>query len=192
MLLQKLINSQLYTEYQSNKRLQWMAVLIVTILTLSLVKQLSEILSEQRSETSRQVNLLTRLTQTSTSVIDPEVVRKSDDAYANLLSSLPQASSPSTAEAQALVEVEQKIGLLLTRKRLNLLGSEAIGNNGLGIWSVRIEITGKLKEQDLIEVLGLFDAKVQHRRIASFQYSPAASNTINLVIDLMYMRASND
>jgi hypothetical protein len=192
MLLQKLINSQLYTEYQSNKRLQWMAVLIVTILTLSLVKQLSEILSEQRSQTSRQVNLLTRLTQTSTSVIDPEVVRKSDDAYANLLSSLPQASSPSTAEAQALVEVEQKIGLLLTRKRLNLLGSEAIGNNGQEIWSVRIEITGKLKEQDLIEVLGLFDAKVQHRRIASFQYSPTASNTINLVIDLMYMRANND
>jgi hypothetical protein len=192
MLLEKLIKSQLYTEYQNNKRLQWMVVFILLILALSLLKSLSETVNKQQYDTLQQINLLARLTQSANNTVDADIVKRLEETYYNATSSLPQASSPSTAEAQALIEVEQKIGSLLTRKRLNLLGSEPFIQRTQTFWSVRIEVSGQLTENKLIDLLKYFDSGVKHRRIASFQYSPKTSNTINLVIDLMYMRANND
>ena len=95
------------------------------------------------------------------------------------------------AEAQALAEVEQKLGKLLSRKRLNLLGSESLVGAKPILWQVRVEIAGQLAELDLIELLQHFDNQNKHARIASFQYSPKTSNSINLVVDLLYKRAND-
>lgn len=169
-----------------------MVVLIFLILAVSLIKSLSETVNHQKRETIQQINLLARLTQSAQNTIDEKIVKNLDETYTKAISSLPQASSPSTAEAQALIDVEQKIGSMLTQKRLNLLGSEPVIENDQTFWSVRIEVSGKLTETKLIDLLKYFDRGVEHRRIASFQYSPKISNSINLVIDLMYMRTIDD
>jgi hypothetical protein len=169
-----------------------MMVFIVLILAITLIKQFSDNINQQRSETLTQINLLARLTQTANNTIDENVISNLEASYARVLNTLPQATSASTAEAQALTEVEKNLGVMITRKRLNLLGSEQLGQNHQAFWTVRIEVSGQLSEKKLIDLLKFFDSEVQHRRIASFQYSPKISNTINIVIDLMYMRDNNE
>ena len=190
-VLQKINRSQAFLEYQKNTRLQWMVMLIVAILALSGLKQFADQLQVQRNQTQNQLNLLARLQKTADNTLDSKTSETIIDSYTNWVSVLPDAPSSSVAEAQALAEIEQTIGKLISRKRLNLLGSETLNNNNQLYWQVRIEIAGQLPELDLIEALEYFDLDNKHARIASFQYSPKASNSISFVVDLLYKRADN-
>ncbi|ABG41740.1 hypothetical protein Patl_3234 [Paraglaciecola sp. T6c] len=189
--IQKLAKSQLITEYQQNKRLQWMVLLIICILAISLLKQFSDKIGLQSNQTQSQLDLLARLEKTAQHTIDGNIITSINRRYSEWLESLPSAASASVAEAQALTEIEQNIGKLLKRKRLNLLGSEQLAGSKQVIWQVRVEIAGQLDELNLIELLTHFDNTDKHARIASFQYSPKTSNSINLVIDVIYKRANN-
>jgi hypothetical protein len=190
-LIKKLAKSQLIAEYKQNKRLQWMVLLILCILAISLLKQFSDELSLQSNQTQNQLDLLARLEQTAQHTIDENIIASINRGYSDWLEYLPSAASASVAEAQALTEIEQNIGTLLKRKRLNLLGSERLIGSKQDIWQVRVEIAGQLDELNLIELLTHFDNTDKHARIASFQYSPKTSNSINLVIDVIYKRANN-
>jgi hypothetical protein len=189
--MQKIYQSQWFTQYQQNKRLQWMVMVIVAILALSLLKQFADTRGQQATQTQNQIDLLARLKQTAQHNIDVNIVESINTAYAAWSDSLPKAASSSVAEAQALTEIDKNLGTLLKRKRLNLLGSEQLKNSNEVIWQVRVEIAGQLAELDLIELLQHFDNTHKHARITSFQYSPNASNSINLVVDLIYIRAEN-
>lgn len=190
-LIQKLAKSQLITEYQQNKRLQWMVLLIICILAISLLKQFSDKIGLQSNQTQNQLDLLARLEKTAQHTIDGNIIASINSGYSEWLESLPDAASASVAEAQALTEIEQNIGTLLKRKRLNLLGSEQLAGSKQDIWQVRVEVAGQLEELNLIELLSHFDNTDKHARIASFQYTPKTSNSINLVIDVIYKRADN-
>jgi hypothetical protein len=189
--MQKFYQSQMFIEYQQNKRLQWMLVLIVTILALSLLKQLSDNRQQQRLQAQSQIELLARLKQSAHNNIDANIVESIKTAYSSWIDLLPKAASSSVAEAQALTDIDKNLGKLLKRKRLNLLGSEQLTDNNQVIWQVRVEISGQLAELDLIELLQHFDNQHKHARITSFQYSPKTSNSISLVVDLIYKRAEN-
>jgi hypothetical protein len=189
--MQKFYQSALYVEYQNNLRLQWMMVGILVILTLSLLKSLSDGMQQQRSQTQDQIELLAKLELAAKNGTNDEVADRISGAYFNWIKALPKAASSSVAEAQALTSAEQQLGRLFTRKRLNLLGSEQLNDNGQVIWQVRIEVSGQMAELDFIKLLQGFDSQNKHARIASFRYSPKASNTINIVIDLIYIRAEN-
>jgi hypothetical protein len=191
IFMQKFYQSQMFIEYQQNKRLQWMLVLIVTILALSLLKQLSDNRQQQRLQAQSQIELLARLKQSAHNNIDANIVESIKTAYSSWIDLLPKAASSSVAEAQALTEIDKNLGKLLKRKRLNLLGSEQLTDNNQVIWQVRVEISGQLAELDLIELLQHFDNQHKHARITSFQYSPKTSNSISLVVDLIYKRAEN-
>jgi type II secretory pathway pseudopilin PulG len=191
IFIQKIYQSQMFIEYQQNKRLQWMLVLIVTILALSLLKQLSDNRQQQRIQAQSQIELLARLKQSAQNNIDANIVESIKTAYFSWIDLLPKAASSSVAEAQALTEIDKNLGKLLKRKRLNLLGSEQLTDNNQVIWQVRVEISGQLAELDLIELLQHFDNQHKHARITSFQYSPKTSNSISLVVDLIYKRAEN-
>jgi hypothetical protein len=191
IFIQKIYQSQMFIEYQQNKRLQWMLVLIVTILALSLLKQLSDNRQQQRIQAQSQIELLARLKQSAQNNIDANIVESIKTAYSSWIDLLPKAASSSVAEAQALTEIDKNLGKLLKRKRLNLLGSEQLTDNNQVIWQVRVEISGQLAELDLIELLQHFDNQHKHARITSFQYSPKTSNSISLVVDLIYKRAEN-
>lgn len=190
-MLHKLYQSQLYIEYNKNHRLQWMTVGIVIILTLSLIKFYSDQQQQNRVQTQQQLALLAKYELTAQSQTDPAISAAIETANTAWLDALPTAQSASVAEAQALAEVEQKVGSLLSRKRLNLLGSEQLAGAKPILWQVRVEIAGQLSEVNLIELLQHFDNQHKHARIASFQYSPKTSNSINLVVDLLYKRAND-
>jgi hypothetical protein len=190
-MLQKFYQSQLYIEYNKNRRLQWMSVGIVIILTLSLIKFYSDQQQQNRLQTQQQLALLAKYELTAQSETDPAISAAIDTANTAWLEVLPTAQSTSVAEAQALTEIEQKVGTLLSRKRLNLLGSEQLEGAKTILWQVRVEIAGQLPEVNLIELLQHFDNQNKHARIASFQYSPKTSNSINLVVDLLYKRAND-
>lgn len=190
-IMQKIVQSQLYTEYNKNPRLQWMCVGIFFILTLSLIKFYTDQQQANREQTQQQMALLAKYKLTAQTKIAAETSQTIETANSNWLATLPSAQSASVAEAQGLAEVEQKIAKLLSRKRLNLLGSEPLAGAKPILWQVRIEVAGQLAELDLVELLQHFDKQNKHVRIASFQYSPKASNSINLVVDLLYKRAND-
>lgn len=189
--MQSFYQSSLYVEYQNNLRLRWMSVAIAAIIALSLLKYFSDAVHLQRSQTQSQIELLARLELAAKSGPNDEVADEISSAYFNWLEALPNAASSSVAEAQALTEVEQQFGTLFKRKRLNLVGSEQLAGMTRDFWQVRIEVAGQMAELDLIELLQHFDSQHKYARIASFQYSPKTSNTINLVIDLIYTRAED-
>jgi hypothetical protein len=189
--MQSFYRSSFYLEYQKNHRLQWMSVAIAAIITLSILKYFSDTLQQERSETQNQIELLARLEHAAKSDTNNELADNIGRNYLAWIRDLPQAASSSVAEAQALTAVEQQFGKLLERKRLNLVGSEKLIGMQQDIWQVRIEVVGQMAELNLIELLQHFDSQHKYARIASFQYSPKTSHSINLVIDLIYIRAED-
>ena len=190
-LKQKLYQNKFFIEYQNNKRLQWMLVLIVAILVLSLMKKFTDGMQQQRSETLSQITLLEKLSQTAQNNTPVTIIESISIAYKYWNNSIPTAISGSIAEAKALTEIEQKLGMMITRKRVNLIGSEQLSDSKQVFWQVRVEIAGQMAELDLIKLLQHFDNNAQHARIASFQYAPKVSNSLNLVVDLLYRRTEN-
>lgn len=191
-VIEKVLNSELIKEYQSNKRLQWMVVGIAAVLVVSLCKQISVSLGSQRDATKNQLRLLSKLISTANQEFNAKELLVLESNVESALSSIKTVASASTAEAQALQDIEQKIGKYISRKRLKLIGSDEVLAGNHVFWSVRIEIAGQLNEKDFIQVLHFFDTTKEDARISSMQYSPKTSNTITLVVDLMYKRGSND
>ncbi|MFT7413119.1 MAG: type II secretory pathway pseudopilin PulG [Paraglaciecola sp.] len=191
-LIENLSKNQLIVEYKNNIRLQWMLVIIVGIIALSLLKQIYDALDTQATDTKSQLNLQARLNSAAKQSFDSATLLSNQKEVEDLLSSFSDIASSSTAEAQALQDIDDKIGVLLKRKRLNLIGSQEILAGNRVLWAVRIEVNGQLAEKDFIQVLSFFDANQKNARITSMQYSPKISNTISLVADLMYKRVSDD
>jgi hypothetical protein len=191
-LIENLSKNQLIVEYKNNIRLQWMLVIIVGMIALSLLKQIYDALDTQATDTKSQLNLQARLNSAAKQSFDSATLLSNQKEVEDLLSSFSDIASSSTAEAQALQDIDDKIGVLLKRKRLNLIGSQEILAGNRVLWAVRIEVNGQLAEKDFIQVLSFFDANQKNARITSMQYSPKISNTISLVADLMYKRVSDD
>jgi hypothetical protein len=191
-LIENLSKNQLIVEYKNNIRLQWMLVIIVGMIALSLLKQIYDALDTQATDTKSQLNLQARLNSAAKQSFDSATLLSNQKEVEDLLSSFSDIASSSTAEAQALQDIDDKIGVLLKRKRLNLIGSQEILAGNRVLWAVRIEVNGQLAEKDFIQVLSFFDANQKNARITSMQYSPKISNTISLVADFMYKRASDD
>jgi len=179
-------------EFQSNLRLQWMVLVVLAILCISSISWLSSLVEDKRIDTQRLVNLLARLEQTAAQPFDEALLGESAQQLEQALDAIPAAGSASTAEAQALKQLEFILGDLITRKRLNLLGSDELKAHGHLFWQVRIEVNGQLNNKDLIELLTHFDASQAQRRINSFRYRPSASNSLSLVADFIYVRDDNE
>ena len=179
-------------EFHSNSRLQWMVLAVLIILCISSISWLSSLLEDKRIDTQRLVNLLARLEQTAAQPFDEALLGESAQQLEQALDAIPTAGSASTAEAQALKQLELLLGDIITRKRLNLLGSDELKAHEHLFWQVRIEINGQLKNKDLIALLTNFDANQAQRRINSFRYRPSASNSLSLVADFIYVQDNNE
>ena len=179
-------------EIKRNVRLQWMLVAIAVILAISISKSLNDNLDTQQIVLQQQINMLARLQHTAQSPIDDSMLQQIDALYTEKIGNIETVISASTAEAKALTVVEAKIGKLLTRKRINLLGTETINIANQIFWSVRIEVAGELAEKDYIIFLANFDHKIKNKRITSLQYSPKISNSVSAVIDLLYRREGDE
>lgn len=191
-LITQIKHSQSYQEFASNTRLQWLLLLVCAILALSLFKSLSDSTSEKSQEVITQLNLLTRLEQTAKKEVDQGVVQELSTRYNQWISLLPPASSVSTAEAQALTLIDNKVQPYLKRARLNLVGSEPLSLGETQLWQVRINVNGQLEEKRLLELIQHFDRGQKRVRLVSLQYSPKAKGTFSFVVDLIYRREAND
>lgn len=189
--LDTLKNSQLVTEYKKNKRLQWMILGIAVIIVVSAIKRIADDLSEYKEEAKSQLELLSRLNQSAKENFDMQTFEDIAKQAEQKMLEFSSVASASVAEAQGLEDVDEKIGGLLKRKRLNLIGSDELRFGGRTFWSVRIEISGQLVESDFIQIASFFDNTQLTTRIASMQYSPKTSNSISLVVDLIFKRASD-
>lgn len=184
-------NSQLLTEYNKNKRLQWMILGIAVIIVISVTKSVTDDLSEYKLDAKNQLELLARLNHSANKNVDMQAFEEIAEQAAQQMQGFAAVASASVAEAQGLKDIDEKIGSLFKRKRLNLLGSDELNFGGRTFWSVRIEISGQLAESDFIQVASFFDNTKLTTRIASMQYSPKTSNSISLVVDLIFKRASD-
>ncbi len=175
-------------EIQNNRRLQWMVLVVLLILFYLLHSVAGSVIKDLRSDTQNLVDLAARLEQTAAQAFDDGQLTESGKQLDEALDLLPAASSSSTAEAHALKQVEKIVGPLLLRKRLNLLESQELTTHSKLFWQVRIEITGQLKQSDLIKLLSHFEPSQTHRRINALRYRPNASNTLSVVADFLYRR----
>jgi len=190
-ILHALKNSQLVTEYNKNNRLQWMILGIAVIIVVSVIKSAVDDLSERKVDAKSQLELLERLNLSTKEEFDMQAFEKIAKQAKQQTLEFSSVVSASVAEAQGLKDIDEKIGGLLKRKRLNLIGSDEHRFGGRTFWTVRIEISGQLAESDFITMAQFFDSSVPTARIASMQYSAKTSNSISLVVDLMYSRVPN-
>lgn len=187
-----LANSQAVQEYRSNKRLQWMVVGIAVILILSVLKALADSRTEQQAELKTQQALIARLQAAADSPVDESQMDSMMSMLDKANKQIPEADSKSIAEAKALAAIEQNVGHLVTRKRLNLVGADEHIAGTQTYWSVRLNLAGQLKGDKLIAFLQHFDSSSTSSRITSLQYAPKTSDTINVVVDLLYKQVVNE
>ncbi|MBO1254145.1 hypothetical protein J3L16_00440 [Alteromonas sp. 5E99-2] len=190
--LSKITSSSSFKELQANVRLQWLILAVFSILLLSLSDTLLSPLAEKKAEVQQQHSYLNRLSNLEETNIDEKNIDKINDSLSKQLKHYSTASSLSNAEARALESVERALRKSIQRIRLNLIGSEAINMGNQTFWNVRIDVSGKIKNQEVISFLNKIDYKKQDWRISSVQYSPKSTGSLSIVIDVLYMESKDE
>lgn len=183
-------DSHLIKELRNNRRLQWLLLACFFILALSFSKKMADTVSANTLDLKRQSTLLARLKLAGTNSVSDADRLELVKQYQLSLESIPLASSSGVAEAQALSVNEERIGQLIEKPRTNLVGVERLENINVVFFQVRIETTGRLEEQQLIELLSQFDENADNFRLISFQYKPDSSYSVSVVGDYLF-RESN-
>ena len=185
-LMQNFNETSLAQSIRGNRRLQWMLFAVLVILSLSTGKAALDQLDEPLSETERQLQLLARLESSKDQTVDPNLLSEAKKKLESLLNVTPVATSLSTAEAKALTDIEALVGVHINNKRMNLLGTEEINTGQHTLWTVRVDVSGMVKKHSLLPILENFDKQLSNLRLASLQYSPKTSDSITMVVDLLY------
>ena len=180
------------SEFRNNPRLRWMTLAALVLIFFSTISWFSDLITQMRTDTAQAVNFSSRLQKISDQEFDTAALNEVKKEVNQQMILFPVASSGSVAEAQALKELEEALGPLITKKRFNLLGSEQLNTDATFFWQVRLEISGQLQSANLIDLLSYFDSTQTHRRLNAFRYQLNRSNTINLVVDLLYLGADDE
>lgn len=181
-------NSQMLQEFNDNKRLQWLILVIVAILCASGIKALSDKNEALAEETKTQLRLLTRLKAASLVELSTEQVDEIEVAAQQVLSTIPDAPSVSVAEANALSKIDQIVSNL-QRGRSSLVGTEVFSVSGNTIWEVRVEVQGQLDEQYLSAFLKKVDGRDPTLRVVSLRYRPSNRGAFATVVDFIFKQA---
>lgn len=186
MMLKSIKNTKLVIEFKANPRLQWLSLLVLAILLVSLVKSVSDYTGTLQATADSQQAMVDRLNRAASANLPPELVKDAQVAVAALNEKAPTVALQSIAEAEALTRAEKYLAALLKRARANLVGTEVITMGGDAFWQIRIELNGQLDSKKLITLLEKFDGSDPYVRLASFQYRPKVSNDMTLVADYLY------
>ena len=180
------------SEFRNNPRLRWMTLATLVLIFFSTISWFSDLITQMRTDTAQAVNFSSGLQKISDQEFDTAALNEVKKEVNQQMILFPVASSGSVAEAQALKELEEALGPLITKKRFNLLGSKKLNTDATFFWQVRLEISGQLQSANLIDLLSYFDSTQTHRRLNAFRYQLNRSNTINLVADLLYLGADDE
>lgn len=172
-------------EVRENSRLQWLLVLVLFIVVLSLSDVMLGTIDAQASDVKSQARLLSKLNNAIENPIDENASKEISKALAERKETIPVSVSRSIAEAGALSSAEQKISVLLNNGRVDIVGTKTLTFANEAFWEVRIKIEGRMPPLKFIELLELFDGAEPHRRLVSMQYRPKAANVVTIVYDVM-------
>ncbi|WP_026377042.1 hypothetical protein [Aestuariibacter salexigens] len=191
-LYEKLQHSNLGRELNANKRLQWLIALVAILVMLSFGKRAVDSVAPAQNELAMELNLLARLQHSAAQPFDDEQLTSAQILAQQARQRIDVAPSASTAEAQALALTEFTFKPLIERSRITLLGSQELNFAGQRFFQVRMEMNGQLDELRLIALLKLIDRDMPGTRLSSLQYAPKASNTINAVVDMLFVRSGDE
>ncbi|GLR70878.1 hypothetical protein GCM10007852_17860 [Agaribacter marinus] len=182
----EIIKNKLIEEVSNQPRLQWLLLVVVIILLISVTKSYFDLVYNERENTQSEVRIHEKLLDVQSTDFSESTLTNNKELAYSLLNKLPSASSNSTAEASALATLEADLQGIIERSRFNLLGSEEIIVANEKLWSIRIEVNGRLPPKQLIKFFTLFETEKSNKRIASIQYSPTTANTAVIAVDFLY------
>ena len=183
-------NSSAFTEFKTNKRLQWLLFAILCILLISLLKNMADSNAEAMSGLQTQQNLVSKLHKSSKQSISAEFIEQISKQASILISDAPNATSMSVAEALALSAAEKLNKDLFNRGRTKLIGTEEITIGQHTFYQVRIELAGNLKSAKLTDFLSNFDGSKAYQRVNTFRMRFARTNSTTAVVDYLYLGGS--
>lgn len=190
MSFSTLRNHSVIQELSSNKRLQWLLIIIVGMLCASGLKALSDKNSEIVTEIATQQRLLARLKTAAKMELSEQQVQDKAKQASAVLANVPSAPSISVAEANALSRIET-IATNVQRGRSSLVGTETLAenmssSNSPTLWQVRVEFQGQLNQHSFSTLLNEIDGSDPTVRVVSFRYRPGERGTFAVVLDFMF------
>lgn len=185
MSISALRNHPAFQELNTNKRLQWLLLIIVGMLCASGLKALSDKNTEIVSEIQTQQRLLSRLEAAAKMELTEQQVDAKMQKTRALLNNIPSAPSVSVAEANALSQIET-IGSDVQRGRSSLVGTETLMSTAHTLWQVRVEYQGQLNQHSFSTFLERVDGSEPTVRVVSFRYRPGERGTFAVVLDFMF------
>lgn len=181
-------NHPAFQELNTNKRLQWLLLIIVGMLCASGLKALSDKNDEIVAEIQTQQRLLNRLDAAAKMELTEQQVEERVNQANELLAKIPDAPSLSVAEANALSRIES-LSSNLQRARSSLVGSEILEVSNNTMWQVRVEVQGQLDDKHFASFLEKVDGHDPTLRVVSFRYKPGNRGTFATVIDFIFKQA---
>jgi hypothetical protein len=191
-LVSKLKSSPAFLELENNKRLQWMLILIASILMLSLTKSYYDFVEQEKEERGKQAALFQRMQSAANQPLNERITAEVKALYNETFSKLPVAASDSVAQAKALTLMENIIANKIERPRVNVVLSEPLSFGEKNGWQVRLNVSGQMPEKRLIGLLSNISGDKPAIRLLSMQYNPKLSNTLTLVADFLYIEEVKD
>ena len=188
----KIKDSPSYQELLANIRLQWLILVVFAILLFSLADTLLSSNEELKNDVLQQLSYSAKLEQIENTPYNEQQAEQDNKRLRSYLTKISAASSQSTAEAKALEEIEKVLSNKVQRMRLNLIGSESIEVGDMKVWNIRVDVSGRVREKSVIDLLALFEKNTSKWRVASLQYSPKTSGSISLVLDALFQESSGE
>lgn len=185
-MIDNIKRSSAWSEFSSNRRLQWMTLGIVGILLLSGAKALLDRLDRNEKEALRTHGMIEKMVSAASDPVSEAMLQTVTEQLTKFDVSVPTVESSSIAEAEAFSSAKQIINTTIARPRSKLVGTEILTFGGQTFWQVRIQIDGGLHELNLIPLLKFFERKNVHIRLKSFDFKPDSRGTVTIVIDYLY------
>lgn len=187
---EKIVNSRLFDEIRANVRLQWLLVVVLGILLVSLSKTLNDAVESESNQVSQQHLMVEKLTLAANKSVDAELLGSLEQQVESKLSDIPSSASMNVAEAEALKLGENTIAKDIYSSRVTMVGSEPVTIGGNEFWQVRIQVNGRLPQKSFISFLSHFDGSNIYVRLNSLEYFPQSGDRVTAVVDYLYKRQS--
>lgn len=178
-------HNKLLEEVRTNKRVQWLGLIILGLLSISGLKALSEENSSLVTEIQNQHRLLQKLDAATKLKLDVEDVELTVQKADVLLSRLPMAPSIAVAEAESLSRIA-RITSNVKKSRSSLVATNTINTAQNTLWQVRVELQGQLDEQFFSSFLQKIDGSDPTVRLISMRYRPDRAGVLYIVVDFMF------
>lgn len=178
-------------EVKSNNRLQWMILLVLAILLISLAKFLLDYKANLAATYQQEQRVYERLYLASQTSVPDGVFHSSNEVLDNELSNLRSSPSLSVAEAEAITYAET-VTKNFSNRNIILVGAKGILQGlDLNLWEVRLELTGKISSSDFPQFLAELSKPESGTRIVTMRYRMGRQNQFYAVVDVLF-KEKND